>query len=125
MKAIFIVIFMLTSLNLWAIGPIKRHLSDASKINQQRKSLYEALTEGKSARLSNELILMEKLAFLITGHLDLAAKEYLDHGVMLFEHDLVDMKYTPSFKEKFEEDQIPRERINLDIKKLRKHWLNN
>lgn len=123
MKAIFIVTFMLTSLNLWAIGPIKRHLSDASKINQQRKSLYEALTDGKSARLSNELILMEKLAFLITGHLDLAAKEYLDQGVMLFEHDLVDMKYTPSFKEKFADDLIPSERINLDIKKLRKHWL--
>jgi hypothetical protein len=114
---------LLTSLNLWAQGPIKRHLVDASKINQQRKPLYELLTEGKSNRLSNELILMEKLALLVTGHLDQSAKEYLNHGVMLFEHDLVDMKYTPTFKASYENNQIPSERINLDIKNLRKHWL--
>lgn len=124
MNKIFGVIILLTSLNLWAQGPIKRHLSDASKINQERKPLYELLTEGKSKRLSNELILMEKLAFLITGHLDQSAKEYLDQGVMIFEHDLVDMKYTPSFKETYENNQRPTERIKLDIKNLRKHWLN-
>lgn len=124
MKTLTCLMLLLTSLNLWAKGPIKRHLSDASKINQERKPRYELLTEGKSKRLSNELILMEKLAFLITGQLDQSAKEYLDHGVMIFEHDLVDMKYTPSFKETFENNQRPTERINLDIKNLRKNWLS-
>lgn len=123
MKTLTCLLLLLTSLNLWAKGPIKRHLVDATKINQERRPLYEALTNGESKRLSNELILMEKLALLIAGSLDQSAKEYIDHGVMIFEDDLVDMKYTPDFKERFENDQFPTSRISIDIKQLKKRWL--
>lgn len=105
--------------------PIRIHLRDATKLNHDRAFKYAKLTDGKSYRLSRELILMEELALLATINLDLQASHYIEKGVNIFKDDLVDMALTPEFKEQFENDLAPTEQVFIDIKKLEKTWIKH
>lgn len=103
--------------------PIRKHLIDATKLNQKRAIRYAKLTKNKSLMLSYELILMERLALLATHQLDLGAQKYLKKGIPLFHEDLIDMKLTPSFSASFPANEFPGERIEIDINKLIDRWL--
>jgi len=104
--------------------PIKAHMVDAKKINRERAPLYAKLSEGRSFPLSYELITMENLGQIVTGHLDQKAKIYLDNGIGLFNDDLIDMSHTPKFSSTFKNNDYPTVRIKFDIKAIREKWLN-
>ncbi len=103
--------------------PIRKHLTDATKINRARAPLYARQSNLKSLPLSYELITMENLAATITIKLDLKAKKYLSKGVGLFNDDLVDMALTPAYSQSFEHNNAPSSRINFDTSSVRKKWI--
>lgn len=103
--------------------PIRKHLVDATKLNQKRAFRYAKLTESKSLPLSYELILMERLALLATHRLDVSAQKYLKNGIPLFHEELIDMKFTPAFSSSFPANESPTERIEIEVNMLIKRWL--
>lgn len=103
--------------------PIGKHLKDALKLNKKRAPLYAELTNGESLKLSYELMAMESLALLLVGHLDYAAKPYIEAGVGLFDEDLIDMKKTPEYLPHFEDNLAPTQKIEIETKLLMKKWI--
>ncbi len=103
--------------------PIRKHLTDATKINRARAPLYARQTKMRSLPLSYELIAMENLAAAVTIKLDLKAKKYLSKGVGLFNDDLVDMALTPTYSQNYEQNNAPLVRVNFDTSTLRKKWI--
>ena len=104
---------------------IKKHLTDASKLNRERAILYAKESNGLSLPLSYELITMENLAVLVTHHMDEKAKIYMENGIGLFNDDLIDMKLTPDFRPNFQNNNFPKNRVSLNIKKIKAKWSQN
>lgn len=101
---------------------IRRHLHDATQINQKRAILYAELTNNKSFPLSQELILMESLSKLITYKIDKKANKYMEKGIKLFDDDLVVMSFTPEFKTHFPKDERPTTRVEITMGPYSKSW---
>lgn len=102
---------------------IRRHLHDATQINQRRTKLYAELTNNKSFPLSQELILMESLSKVITYKIDEKANKYMEKGIKLFDDDLVDMSFTPEFKTHFPNDERPKTRVEITMAPFSKSWM--
>ena len=101
---------------------IKKHLTDATKLNRERAFLYAKESKGLSLPLSYELIAMENLAVFVTHHMDEKAKIYMKNGIGLFNDDLVDMKLTPKYQSTFQDNNSPKDRVSLDIKNIKAKW---
>lgn len=102
---------------------IRKHLLDATKLNQERIFKYARLSKGASLGLSRELILMEELGLLATIKLDLKASKYIEMGVNVFKDDLVDMALTPDFSPNYQEISHPIEHQTVSINSIKKKWL--
>jgi len=74
-----------------------KHIKDAISINRKRRPLYENLTDGKSKKISNELILMEKLIYPMAYVFDKRARKYQKKGIAILCNDLVDMSEISEF----------------------------
>ncbi len=101
---------------------IKKHLTDATKLNRERAFLYARESKGTSLPLSYELIAMENLAVFVTYHMDKKAKIYMENGIGLFNDDLVDMKLTPNYQPTFQDNNSPKNRVSLNIKNIKAKW---
>ncbi len=69
----------------------REHLIDAITINQTRKPIYAALTQGHSYRLSNFLIWSEYLSLPVAWCFDFWAKKFNRQGIGIVCKDFVSM----------------------------------
>lgn len=82
------------------LGPFSAHILDAIGINFHRAFLYARLSYGLSIPASVGLILFEVFILPLAWYYDLADLKWRSVGLSLLEKDFIDMKETPSFKDK-------------------------
>lgn len=72
-------------------GAFTVHLLDAIRINQQRREIYAAVTQGRSRRLSSALIWFERLCLPVSVWIDHRAKPFNAQGISIVSDDFIDM----------------------------------
>lgn len=68
-----------------------RHLSDAVKVNNERKPYYSKITAGISEGTSNNLIRNERMLMPVALWLDIRAQKFIKKGVPIVCNDFVEM----------------------------------
>lgn len=86
-----------------------KHMQDAIRLNKERKPLYERLTAGKSNRVTEHLIGMERRLLLGSPILDFWARPYQGSGIDIICEDVVDMALTPPFRSRHPDGTVPKE----------------
>lgn len=83
----------------------RSHLREAIELNRDRRSLYSALSDGRSTAISNKLIALERLA-LVGSHFahdfDRADRVYKKAGMTILCEVFVPMSLTPDFESRYE-----------------------
>lgn len=73
-------------------------------INKKRRIPYSRLSDGQSLRISNQLIMLERLA-LFSSHIftdfDGRARPFQEAGISIVCDEYIDMKHTPAFQSSF------------------------
>lgn len=85
---------LFVSSGLLAQDCLRVHIEDAIKVNRHRKHLYSQLTNGKSKKISNTLIFLEKTTLLvnkISGY-DRKANYFNEYGIPVLCQDLLPME---------------------------------
>lgn len=78
-------------------GCFFKHVTDAAALDQVRKPLYSALTQGKSEEVSDLLITFADLSIAPATGIDLWAAFYQLGGISVICDDLIPMTNTPPF----------------------------
>ncbi|MFZ5478002.1 MAG: hypothetical protein ACOZNI_14605 [Myxococcota bacterium] len=76
----------------------RAHLEEAIALNEARAPLYAALSED-AARVSRELVAVERAAMPLAEHLDRAARPWQAAGVGVMCDEFVSMSEAPAFAE--------------------------
>ena len=82
-------------------GALSIHLREAIEVNTARMPLYAGLTNGKSTRLSKQLILSEKIALTFAWIIDALARPYQKAGIPIADAEYISMTKIPSFSPTF------------------------
>lgn len=82
------------------MGPFEEHLTDAIRINSERRPLYSAITQGRSLEVSNILILSERLSIPFARLTDLCSVPFRRRGIRIVELEFISMDRIPPFSEK-------------------------
>lgn len=77
---------------------ISKHIKSAIKVNKVRKKKYAALTNGKTRKLSNQLITGEKLSLISAKFFDKWALKYQRNEIPIMCKDLIKMDSIPEFR---------------------------
>src|SRR5271168_4453715 len=92
------VICMFASPVLWAEeNCFRHHLQDAIVINEARRPLYSALTDGKSENISDRLIFFESVGLLPAANFDMRAASFQSVGIPILCDEFVSMDKVPGF----------------------------
>lgn len=83
------------------------HIDDAIAINEERKPLYAALTDGESLAVSSALIRNERLARPVAVTFDMRARRWQQEGIDIICDELVPMSLTPEFVSRVEVPSEP------------------
>lgn len=105
-------------------GCYRKHLVDAIAINKARKPLYSSLTNGKSKRVSNNMITMETVLLPIARIQDRLAGKYQRNGLPIFCEDLIDMEETPDFQgqqEPLSTDPLDMKPVEIYLERMKKN----
>lgn len=94
------------------------HLSEAIRLNLDRREVYAEQSQGESRRISNLLIWSERLTLLSGQWFDLKAARWQEHGIPLMCSDFVSMDLTPQLQEVDDSDR-QESRLTVDVSKLR------
>jgi hypothetical protein len=85
----------------WASEPRSRcfteHLERAIRLNHDRKPVYAELTHGKSKKISNLMIVGERLALFLAHRYDREARSFQSEGIPVLCKDFVSMDLVPEF----------------------------
>jgi hypothetical protein len=92
---------LLISFNVYAaeVGCFERHLSDAIALNQGRKPIYEKLSEGRSSRVSNAMLRIEKWGKPLARFFQWRSKGFQKNGIPVMCDDFVPMSFVPELPE--------------------------
>lgn len=83
------------------------HVTEASALDQVRRPLYAAITEGKSKEISDRLIAFADVSVAAAAVIDLWAATYQTAGISVICDDLMPISNTPGFVEKSSFDPAP------------------
>lgn len=75
------------------------HLREAIHLNRERRPAYARLTEGRSERISDRLILAERIALFLARWVDARAAPYERRGIGVTCDAFVPMDRTPPMRE--------------------------
>jgi hypothetical protein len=75
------------------------HLDEAIALNRERRSRYEALTDGASLAISNRLITTERISRVAAIVMDDRARRWQRRGVDVLCDEFVSMDETPAFRD--------------------------
>jgi len=78
-----------------------RHIEDAMKLNEERKPLYAALSNGESVKVSEALIQFEKNLVWQSKFGDLVSYPFQAAGIPILCSDYISMEKTPAFANQF------------------------
>lgn len=73
-----------------------QHLSEAITLNFQRKKIYAEMSNGKTQKLSWQLIIFEKIAQFFALYIDWRAKSFQEQNIPIIANDFVPMAPLPS-----------------------------
>jgi hypothetical protein len=79
-------------------GCFEKHLRDAIKINEARRPLYSAATDGASDSITNSLLFQERLGLFVAVYNDRKAKPFQDQGVGILCDEFISMSEIPAFE---------------------------
>jgi len=100
-----------------------RHLSDAVKVNNERKSYYSKITDGVSENTSNNLIRNERMLMPVALWLDIRAQKFIKKDIPVICNDFVEMSDIESKEKKPIYANIANEsvfeRVNSDFEKAK------
>ena len=71
------------------------HVSSAFDINKNRKELYSVLTQRKSEKVSNRMLLLEASLFPIAKLMDIEATYFHQHNIPVLKIELMPMNLGP------------------------------
>ena len=93
-----------------------KHINEAIELNIARREVYAEQSKGKSKKISDTLIWLERLTWLSAKWFDWRARFWQEQGIPLMCSEFVSMDLTPSLAKA----QLMREdpRSDLDIKHL-------
>nr|BFD68228.1 hypothetical protein HAGR004_32500 [Bdellovibrio sp. HAGR004] len=77
---------------------LSEHIREAMDLNQERKSLYARLSNGKSKIVSDKLIWMERKLVVAVPFADAWAAPYQAAGIPILCQDFISMSETPKFQ---------------------------
>lgn len=90
-----------------ASGCLQLHLKEAIELNRERRSRYSRLTRGASEKLSDRLILFERLGLPVAWCVDALARGFQKRGIPVACDDFVSMDLTPPFRERSATEPLP------------------
>lgn len=100
-----VLIFTLFLCSAPAIGAehfcMVRHIEDAMRLNEERKPLYAALSNGESVKVSEALIQFEKNLIWQSKFGDLVSYPFQAAGIPILCSDYISMEKTPAFANQF------------------------
>ena len=74
------------------------HLLEAIHTNTERKQLYANLTDGKSKKITRELLLAERLGLVMAYYFDMRSRPFQVKGMTIMCDELISSRSVPEFQ---------------------------
>lgn len=88
-------------------GCFRAHLEEAIALNERRRPLYSALSQGRSEAVSDTLISSERMSLLFADQVDTGAATLQAAGVTIVCDEFIPMSEAPEFQERFDFEPAP------------------